>query len=71
MRFAYELAGGGLYDSSGNRLDSADFFIYNDPASDNIWVRSTKEMIYNITKYIGNMSNNINSEVIILKNSFN
>lgn len=72
LRFAYELSGGGLYDSSGNRLDAADFFIYNDPSSNNIWVRSTKEMIANAMDYIDKVVRNpLTSSVIILKQSFN
>lgn len=71
LRFAYELTGGGLYDSQGNRLDAADFFIYNDPASNNIWVRSTKDMINNAMDYLNSsIGNPITSGVVILKQSF-
>ena len=70
LRFAYELAGGGLRDSNNNRLDSADFFIYNDPASDNIYVRSTKEMIANAMNYMSNVKDPLRSNIVILKNSF-
>lgn len=45
MRFIYELQGSGVYDSEGNSITGADFFIYNDPATKNIYVRSTAEMI--------------------------
>lgn len=70
LRFVYELTGQGLYDMEGNRLDGADFFIYNDPVSDNIWVRSTKEMIAEIQNYIGNVSDPLHSGIVLLKNSF-
>ena len=70
MRFVYELTGQGLYDMEGNRLDGADFFIYNDPVTDNVWVRSTKEMIAEIQNYIGNVSDPLHSGIVLLKNSF-
>lgn len=70
MRFVYELTGQGLYDTEGNRLDGADFFIYNDPATENIWVRSTKEMIAEIQNYIGNVSDPLHSGIVLLKNNF-
>lgn len=70
LRFVYELTGQGLYDMEGNRLDGADFFIYNDPVSDNVWVRSTKEMIAEIQNYIGNVSDPLHSGIVLLKNSF-
>ena len=70
LRFAYELAGGGLRDTSGNRIDSADFFIYNDPASNDIFVRSTKEMIANAMNYMGAVTDPLHSNIVILKNSF-
>ena len=71
LRFAYELTGGGLYDSQGNKLDEADFFVYNDPSSNNIWVRSTKEMISNIINYTGGTEGSLHSGVVVLKNAFN
>lgn len=71
LRFAYELAGGGLRNASGDKIDSADFFIYNDPTSNNIYVRSTKEMIANAMDYMGNVRDPLTSHIIILKNSFN
>lgn len=70
LRFAYELTGNGLYDSEGNRIDGADFFIYNDPASNNIWVRSTKKMIAEIQDYIGAVNNPLDSGIVLLKQSF-
>ena len=69
LRFIYELTGQGLY-IGDDRIDSADFFIYNDPATDNIWVRSTKEMIAEIQNYIGNVSDPLHSGIVLLKNSF-
>jgi hypothetical protein len=59
-----------LRDSKNNKLDSADFFIYNDPASDNIYVRSTKEMIANAMNYMATVKDPLHSNIIILKNSF-
>lgn len=70
LRFAYELSGAGLYDQQGNRIDTADFFIYNDPSSNNIYVRSTKEMIANATNYLGNIRDPLHSDIIVLKSSF-
>lgn len=70
LRFAYELTGGGLYDSKNNRLDAADFFVYNDPTSGNIWVRSTKAMIAEISKYSGHVADPLHSQIVVLKNSF-
>lgn len=70
LRFIYELTGGGLYDKSGKRIDEADFFIYNDPNSDNIYVRSTKEMIANAIKYMPKVANPLHSDIVILKNAF-
>ena len=47
MRFMYELTGVGLVtnDSEHTRIDSVDFFIYNDSTGANIYVRSTADMI--------------------------
>ena len=71
LRFAYELSGGGLYDANGNRLDAADFFIYNDPVSNNIWVKSTKEMIANAMDYMDKIVRNpLTSGIVILKQAF-
>lgn len=69
LRFAYELTGGGLY-AGKDRLDSADFFIYNDSGTNNIYVRSTKEMIANMMDYIGNVADPLRSNVVILKHNF-
>lgn len=71
LRFAYELTGGGLYDSQGNSLDEADFFVYNDPSSNNIWVRSTKEMISNVLNYTGGSEGSLHSGIVVLKHAFN
>ena len=48
LRYMYELTGAGLVDNKKNLLKAVDFFIYNDPSSDKIYVKSTKEMIANI-----------------------
>lgn len=71
IRFAYELTGNGLYDQEGNKIDAADFFIYNDPASNNIWVKSTKSMIAHIMDYVGQVKDPLHSGIVILKQSFN
>lgn len=70
LRFAYELTGGGLRDEAGNKIDSADFFIYNDPSSNNIYVRSTKEMVANAMDYMGAVRDPLKSNIVILKNNF-
>jgi hypothetical protein len=55
LRFMYELTGSGLIDTetlvdaeTRKPLGSVDFLIYNDPSSDKIFVKSTKEMIAEI-----------------------
>ena len=70
IRFTYELTGNGLYDQDGNKIDAADFFIYNDPSSNNIWVRSTKSMIAHVMDYAGQIRNPLHSGIVILKQSF-
>lgn len=69
LRFQYELGGGGLY-SDGTKLDEADFFIYNDPHSTNVWVRSTKAMIADMFNYISDVGDPLRGEIKILKSSF-
>ena len=73
MRFAYELTGAGLYDEQGKKLDEVDFFIYNDPASDNIFVRSVQEMIQNTFQYLdmSRIGDPWTSGIVIAKASFN
>lgn len=70
LRFAYELTGSGLKDAKGNDILEADFFIYNDPATNNIWVRSTKEMVANAMQYQGRIRDPLRSNIIVLKNNF-
>lgn len=72
IRFAYELTGDGLYDNDSppNRIDAADFFIYNDPASKRIWVRSTKAMIAEMLNYIDNVTDPLHSGIVLLKSAF-
>lgn len=53
LRFMYELRGTGLMSSNGNS-QVADFIIWNDPSSENIVVRSTKDLV---AKYIDNYKN--------------
>ena len=52
LRFMYELRGSGLY--TNGQAAQADFLIWNDPASENIIVRSTKDLI---ARYIDNYTN--------------
>lgn len=70
LRFAYELAGGGLRDEQNHALDEADFFIYNDPHTNNIYVRSTKAMILNALNYSGRIKDPLHSSIVVLKNKF-
>lgn len=70
LRFAYELTGGKLTDSQGNDLEKADFFVYNDPSTSNIWVRSTKAMIAEMTRYAGTVGDPLHSGIVVLKLSF-
>lgn len=52
LRFMYELRGSGLY--TEGKSAQADFLIWNDPASQNIIVRSTKDLV---ARYIDNYKN--------------
>lgn len=72
MRFAYELTGAGLYDELGQKMDEVDFFIYNDPNSENIYVRSTKQMIKDIFEYldISSIGDPWTSGIVIAKSAF-
>lgn len=47
MRLIYEIRGSGLLDMSGNSA-IADFIIWNDPQTENIVVRATDDLIYNL-----------------------
>lgn len=49
LRFIYEIRGQGLVDQNG-QSQVADFIIWNDPASENIAVRSTKALIRDAAK---------------------
>ena len=57
-RLYYELTGVGLYDKNGDPISSANFLIYNDPYSEDIFVRSTKKIISDLVAndkdFIGN-----------------
>lgn len=78
-RLIYELSGGGLYVTGNNgeeiRLNTADFIVYNDPASDNIFVRSTKEIILDALRpsvdSVLSTGSSITSPVILVKSYFN
>lgn len=52
LRFMYELRGTGLITNNNNAV--ADFIIWNDPSSQNIVVRSTKDLV---ARYIDNYKN--------------
>ena len=72
LRFAYELAGEGLVDEQGNEISGADFFIYNDPTSNNIFVRSTKQMIkeYLDEQTYQRKQDPLGSKIVISKSAF-
>lgn len=72
MRYMYELGGGKLKDKNGKLIQKADYFIYNDPVSNNIWVRSVKDMIYNNATLLDMQSieDPLTSSIVILKNKF-
>ena len=71
LRFAYELTGAGLVDENGDKLDAADFFIYNDPITDNIFVRSTKDMIANMMNYTPSFKGDpYKTHIVIVKSAF-
>ena len=77
-RLIYELAGKGLYTIGDNgeeiRLNEANFIVYNDPASDNIFVRSTKQIIVDALSpefQALSVGANITSPIILVKNYFN
>lgn len=70
LRFAYELAGGGLVDKDGVPLDTVDFLIWNDPASPNVYVRSTKQLIAKAMESLEPVKNALYTKVAILKSDF-
>lgn len=70
LRFAYELAGGKLIDQDGNDIEQVDFFVYNDPSSSNIWVRSTKQMISDFMKQKNKIGDPLHDDIMILKSDF-
>lgn len=70
-RLYYELTGAGLYDEEGNPIDAADFLIYNDPYTNDIFVRSTKQIIYDlISKEVAFKGDPFNSAITIRKSYF-
>ena len=72
LRFMYELTGSGLIDAETRKpLNSVDFLIYNDPSSDKIFVKSTKEMISNILDHKHMKITNPWSGIYISKLDFN
>lgn len=71
LRFVYELTGAGLIDANTNqRLDVVDFLVYNDPASDKIFVKSTKAMIQDFEVSESSIGDPWHSEIVVLKQSF-
>lgn len=71
LRYIYELTGAGLVDEKKNSLKAVDFFIYNDPTSDKIYVKSTKEMIANILDKKELRVNNPWKSIYVSKLDFN
>lgn len=61
LRFMYELRGSGLLDEN-NRVMPVKFIIYNDPNSDNIYVRDTASIIL---EALQNSKNNLFGEISI------
>lgn len=71
LRLMYELMGVGLYDAEGNPISAANFLIYNDPGSENIYVRSTKQIILDfITSHNGFSGDPFKSDIVIKKSYF-
>lgn len=75
LRFMYELTGSGLVsilgDGGKQDLGAADYLIYNDPVSDNIFVKSTKQMINEIITSKNMKVSNPWAGVYVSKVSFN
>lgn len=72
LRFMYELTGSGLIDAETRQpLGAVDFLIYNDPASEKIYVKSTKELIADIINHKNMNVTNPWSGVYLSKLSFN
>lgn len=71
MRYIYELTGVGLY-ADGEKLSGVDFLIYNDPGSDNIFVRSTADIILEMIDVKNNtLRQSLFSNISIPKARFN
>lgn len=70
IRMMYELMGVGLYDSEGNPISAANFLIYNDPWSDEIYVRSTKQIIYEFLQVSGGFSGDPFKSAIVIKKAY-
>ena len=76
-RLIYELTGKGLHiqgEGGEIALDEADFIVYNDPSSDNIWVRSTKQIICDALEPSIDalqVGGKITSSIVLVKNYFN
>lgn len=75
LRFMYELTGSGLVnilDGGGKQnLGTVDYLIYNDPVSDKIFVKSTKQMISEILTDKNMKVTNPWSGIYVSKASFN
>lgn len=70
MKYLYELTGLGLRDQDNERLDSVDFFIYNEPNTSNIYVRSTAEMIETELNQSDTSSPKLRKHIGLLRESF-
>ena len=48
LRYIYELTGSGIVYNNGQFLGEVKYLIYNDPATDNIYVKSTSEILEDV-----------------------
>ena len=72
LRFMYELTGMGLIDAQTKQpLNAVDFLIYNDPDSENIYVRSTQALINEILSDKENQITNPWKGIYLSKLKFN
>lgn len=69
-RLVYELTGVGLYDKNGDPIDAANFIIYNDPSGPDIFVRSTKKIIYDLIGTEKGFTGNPFKAVVLSKDYF-
>lgn len=70
IKYMYELTGVGLKLQDGTPLASADFFIYNEPDTPNVYVRSTAKMILDELENQDPDSFPMKTHIALLKSSF-